>query len=92
MSRLGVGTLQAGEDSLQALCVRRVEIRNVGIEVPRHGLPLDLKAHAFGVAVPRSIDVVENSVRVGPIAHAALDNLVVSVVQGPALILESMRI
>ncbi len=53
---------------------------------------LDLKLRGLGIPVPRAVDVVENPVRIGPIAHAALDNLVVSVVQGPALILESMRI
>jgi hypothetical protein len=72
LRRLGVGTLHGTENPLHALRVRRIDIGHLGLQLPAHGLAIQVELGAFCVTVPGTVDVLENPVWIGPVAHEGL--------------------
>lgn len=72
LSTLRVGTFQHAEDALHALRGRGIDIGHFRIEFSTDRLPLDVQSRRFGRPVSGAVDVVEDPVWIGTVAHETL--------------------
>ena len=72
LSTLRVGTFQHAEDALHALRGRGIDIGHFRIEFSTDRLPLDVQSRRFGRPISGAVDVVEDPVWIGTVAHETL--------------------
>jgi len=70
-----VGALQDAEDPLHALRSGGIDIGHFGLELATGRLPLDVQPRGFRSPVPGAVDVVENPVGIGAVAHEDLQGV-----------------